>query len=84
MIAARSESLPSVATRSATLCASSSTGKAPRLSTRASERASLLVKLPVIVTWPVNERLLHGRRRLDDVVEHDRQLAASGSVASPL
>jgi len=49
-IAARIESLPRVADTVCTFCASTLTGKAPRFSTRASERASDSLKLPLIVT----------------------------------
>ena len=50
--AASSESLPSVGETVCTDWASTFTGNAPRLSTRASDRASPSVKLPVICTEP--------------------------------
>ena len=65
MTTPRSESSPSVGDTVSTAAASTSTGKAPRLSTRASERASPSVKLPVIDTSPVNDGCVDLGRRLD-------------------
>ena len=81
--AASSESPPSVGDTVCTDWASTFTGNAPRLSTRASDRASPSLKLPVICTDPGEERLVDRRRRLDDVVEHDRQLATTGTELVP-
>ena len=73
--AACNESLPSVGdTVLHGLRSRSFTGSEPLFSTRARLRASDSLKLPVICTLPVNDRLLHGRRRDDLAVEHDRQL----------
>ena len=50
MTDARSESFPSVGDTVCTVCASTFTGNAPRLSTRASERASPSESIPLICT----------------------------------
>ena len=52
MIAASSDSAPADGDTMRASCATTSTGKAPRLSTATRSSASPLVKLPVIATEP--------------------------------
>ena len=73
-IEAFSESLPSVGETVSTRWALTLAGKAPRLSTRDSERASLSLKLPRDRHVAAEDGLADDRVGLDDVVEDDRQL----------